>query len=229
MTIAARVLTPLLAAGLSLVAVVPAVATAPKTGTNGLTLTVNPRWNVAASAGAWTPYTVTVRNDAPGVFTGDLVLVPNPTRNFSYGTDSLPVYRTRLAVPGGTQRMTQIYVVEAPSGHHAELRDDQGRVVAGADPNFALPSGSAVAVLSDLPQAEQKISATLKSLTRLDVGLSQFSGPQAFPTAVVDLSGLNAVILDQFDTGTLDHAQAQALKDFVGLGGTLILTGGGSW
>ena len=229
MTIAARVLAPLLAAGLLLIALAPGVAAAPKTGPTGLTVTVNPRWNVAASAGAWAPYTVTVRNDGPRIFNGDVVLVPNPTRNSPLSADSLPVYRTRLAVPSGTERTAQIYVVEAPSGHHAELRDAQGRVVASADPNFALPSGSAVAILSDLPQAEQKISATLKSFTRLDVGLSQFASPQAFPSAVVGLSGLNAVILDQFDSGTLDQVQAQALKDFVGLGGTLILTGGGSW
>ena len=229
MTVAARVLAPLIAAGLLFIALAPRVAAAPKAGTNGLTLTVNPRWNVAASAGAWTPYNVTVRNGAPGVFNGDVVLVPNPTRNFPLAADSLPLYRTRVAVPGGTERTTQIYVVEAPSGHHAELRDDQGRVVASADSNFALPSGSAVAILSDLPQAEQKISATLKTLTSLDVGLSEFAHPQAFPTAVVALSGLNAVILDQFDSGALNQAQVQALKDFVGLGGALILTGGGSW
>ncbi|HKT59867.1 MAG TPA: hypothetical protein VJQ46_07430, partial [Gemmatimonadales bacterium] len=68
MTIAARVLAPLLAAGLLLIALAPGVAAAPKTGPTGLTVTVNPRWNVAASAGAWAPYTVTVRNDGPGIF-----------------------------------------------------------------------------------------------------------------------------------------------------------------
>lgn len=228
MTIAARVLAPLLASALYFIAMAPAFGAAPTTGTTALTLTVSPRWNVSASAGSWTPYTVTVRNDAPGTFSGDVVLVPNPTRNSPFPADSLPLYRTRLTVPSGTERTVQIYVVEAPSGHHAELRDDQGRVAASADPNFALPTGPAVAILSDLPQAERKISATLKSLSRLDVGISQFASPQAFPTAVVYLSGLNGLILDQFDSGTLDRAQMQALRDFVGLGGTLILTGGGS-
>jgi hypothetical protein len=45
----------------------------------------------------------------------------------------------------------------------------------------------------------------------------------------VYLSGLNGVIVDQFDSGALSQPQIQALKDFVGLGGTLILAGGASW
>jgi hypothetical protein len=84
-------------------------------------------------------------------------------------------------------------------------------------------------VLSDLPQAEQKISAPLRAMTRLDAMLARFSSPPTFPTNAVFLTGLNGIVLDQFDSASLSQAQVQALKDYVGLGGTLILAGGASW
>ena len=213
-------------AGLLLVAWAPPARSVPA---GGLTVTLGQRWKVAGSIGAWTPYTVTVRYDGPGAFNGDVVLVPNLNRSGPLPSDYFPQYRSPLTVPSGAVRTAEIYVIEAPGGYHAELRDTQGRVVATAAPNFALPTGAAVAVLSDLPQAEQRISAPLKSLSRIEVGISQFASAQAFPGGVVHLSALNGLIIDQFDSGALDHAQMQALKDFVGLGGTLILVGGSSW
>lgn len=212
-------------AGLLLIAWAPPAAAAPA---GGLTLTLSQRWKVAGSVGAWTPYTATVRYDGPGAFNGDVFLVPNTTRSGPFTVD-FPQYRSPVIVPGGAERTAQIYVIEAPGGYHAELRDEQGRVVATAAPNFAVPSGAAVAILSDLPQAEQRISAPLKSSSRIEVGISQFASAQAFPNSVVYLSALNGLIIDQFDSGALDHAQVQTLKDFVGLGGTLILVGGSSW
>lgn len=213
-------------AGLLLVTWAPPAGAAPA---GGLTVTLGQRWKVAAAIGAWTPYTVTVRYDGPGTFDGDVFLVPNLTPSGPFPPNSFPQYRSTLTVPSGTERTAQIYVIEAPGGYHAELRDARGRVVATAAPNFALPTGAAVAILSDLPQAEQRISAPLKSLSRIEVGISQFASPQAFPSSVVYLSALNGLIIDRFDSGALDHAQMQALKDFVGLGGTLILVGGSSW
>ena len=213
-------------AGLLLFAWAPPAGAAPS---GGLTVTLGQRWKVAGSIGAWTPYTVTVRYDGPGTFNGDVFLVPNLSRSGPLPSDYFPQYRSPLTVPSGSERTAQIYVIEAPGGYHAELRDTHGRVVVTAASNFAAPNGAAVAILSDLPQAEQRISAPLKSLSRIEVGISQFASTQAFPSGVVYLSALNGLIIDQFDSGALDHAQMQALKDFVGLGGTLILVGGSSW
>jgi len=67
--------------------------------------------------------------------------------------------------------------------------------------------GSALAILSDLPQAEQKISAPLHARSRLDSSLARFPSPQSFPTNAVYLSGLNGIVLDQFDSASLSQAQ----------------------
>jgi hypothetical protein len=89
-------------------------------------------------------------------------------------------------------------------------------------------ASAALAILSDQPLAGQHIAAPLKTLSQLDVAISQFSSVQSFPSSAVFLSGLDGVILDQFNSATLSQPQLQALKDFVGLGGTLILGGGSS-
>src|SRR5262249_31155582 len=36
-------------------------------------------------------------------------------------------------------------------------------------------------------------------------------------------------VIDQFDTATLSEAQVQALRDYVGFGGTLVVAGGSGW
>lgn len=196
---------------------------------NGLKITVAQRWKVAGNTGGWTPYLVTVRNDGPGNFNGEVGLVPTQTPRGSPPYDSIPRYRGALSVPARTQRTAAIYVIETPGGYHAELYDAQGRVAGRADPDPASRAGSALAILSDHPAAAQRIGAPLNALGQIGVALSRFTPAQPFPTNAVYLSGLNGVIIDQFDSGSLNGAQVQALKDFVGLGGTLIEAGGASW
>jgi len=195
----------------------------------GLTLTVAQRWNQVPGPGMWSPYAVTVRNDGASGFEGQVVLSADLPRNTPYPPDAFPPYHSAVSVPRGSQRTTVIAVTEAPGRYHAELRDLEDRVVASADPPGAVRAGAAVAVLSDLPGAEQRIAAPLRTLTRVDVALSRFASARDFPAHAVDLSGLNGVVLDQFGTGALDAAQVRALEDFVGLGGVLVEAGGASW
>src|SRR5262245_40175653 len=96
-------------AGLLLIAWAPPARAAPA---GGLTVTLGQRWKVAGPIGAWTPYTATVRYDGPGVFNGDVFLVPNTTRSGPFPAD-FPQYRSPLTVASGTERTAQIYVVEA--------------------------------------------------------------------------------------------------------------------
>ena len=198
---------------------------------SGLTVTVAQRWKVTGSVSTWLPYTVTVRNDGRGTFGGDVFLVPDQAFNKGpYPPDSFPQYRASIVVPAQSERTTTINVLEANSGYRAELRDSQGKVLATAAPDGSnARASSAVAVLSDLPTAERRIAAAVKTISGLSVGLSSFASAEAFPASVSNLSGLNGVILDQFNTAALSEAQIQALRDFVGLGGSLIEVGGASW
>lgn len=216
-------LVPLL---LSFAVPVPAAAAAQQ-----VSITLTHRWGTAMAPGLWSPYTVTVHNAGAGTFQGDVVLVPTQ-QNFSPGptsVQSLPTYRAPVIVPSGSDRSVTAYLVEANSGYHAELRDTNGTLVSSADPASAPRANAAVGVLSDVARAAQKIGAPLSSLSQINVAVAGFAGAQDFPSSAVELSGLNGLIVDQFDLATLDRAQLQALRDFVGLGGALIEVGGASW
>jgi hypothetical protein len=196
----------------------------------GTTLTLSRLWNQAANIGSWTPYAITVRNAGPGTFNGTAVLVPNSSSGTGgpVSPDSFPRYQAGVSVPAGNVRTLTAYAIEPSSGYHAELLDPQGRILATADPAQASASGPSVAVVSDLPQAEQRISALLRSQGQLDAAVSGIASSRALPSDVIRLSGLNALVLDQFDSGTLSADQQRALRDFVGLGGTLVEVGGAS-
>jgi hypothetical protein len=216
-----------LVAGLLLAGWAPA-ATADQA--TDLTLTMAQRWRQVPSPGSWSPYLLTVRNAGTRNFSGDLVLVPNPIPMGPayFEPRSQPVYHGPVSVPAGTSHATAVTVVEPPAGYHAELRDGD-RVVARADPAPAPRAATAVAVLSDVTSADQRVGTPLRTLGgRADVAVSRLGGPD-LPASAVSLSGLNGLVLDQFDAGALSAGQVRAVEDFVALGGTLIETGGASW
>src|SRR5690348_14245657 len=116
---------PLLLAGWS----VPAAAQA-----TSPTLTLARQWNQGGSAGAWTPYAITVRNDGPGTFTGTALLVSDGGYTRGGPPMSFPQYRAAVAVPAGAQRTLTVFAIEPSGGYRAELRDTQGRLLATASP-----------------------------------------------------------------------------------------------
>lgn len=225
-----RALAVLLAAGASLLAVpVPAAAA----GSPNLSLTLAERWQVSQQ-GIWTPYVATVRNDGPADFAGSVLLTATESSRGPAGI--WPQYRAAITVPRGTERSVTIFVLDAPAGYGARLVDTAGHtMVDGVTANGLTTGGYAVGVLSDQPQAAQKIEA-LRPLAGLSGGgvqagikVSRFASAQAFPTNAVFLSGLHAVVIDDFDVSTLSDAQVRALRDFVGLGGNLLAAGGAAW
>jgi hypothetical protein len=197
--------------------------------TTGLTIQLTQRWNVTGNVGTWAPYTVTVRNGGPSTFSGEVTLVPDPSFNGPYPPDSFPPYRSAVHVAPGGQASVPMYVQEPQGSYHAELRDAQGALVARATAANATRASAAVAVLSDVAGADQRISAPLTTLTRLDVAVSRFPSAAAFPTDAAHLSGLNGLVVDDFDTGSLGAGQVRAIEDFVALGGVLVEVGGASW
>jgi hypothetical protein len=197
-----------------------------------ITLTLTQRWPLASSPGTWTPYVLTVTDSGGQGFTGDAYLVPSAGPAFGTATTNTvyPVYHTSVSVGRNSQRSIVLYVIDAPAGYQAELKDSTGRVIAAASAQSPQQQGSsAVGILSDLGQADQTIAAALRARTKVDTSLTHFTSAQDFPTSAVYLSGLSTLIVDQFEGAGLSQAQLQALKDFVGLGGTLIEAGGASW
>ena len=225
-----RALPLLLATGGSLLGAIPVHA-----ADTPVTLTLNQRWN-AGQQGAWTPYVATVRNDGAADFAGDVTLHPVQNSRSPGGLQLWPDYHARINVPHGSERSATFYVLEPPSGYAASLTDSSGNSVAsGVTISGRADAAYAIAVLSDQPQAGSRIEA-LKLLTSSGgyttasgLRASRFGSAQEFPTNAVFLTGLNAVVVDDFDISTLSDAQVRALRDFVGLGGSLVATGGASW
>jgi hypothetical protein len=200
----------------------------------GLSLQLTIGWDGGAVAGTWIPYQVNVRNDNPSRdFNGSVVIRPRgptagtTTAGSSFGT----TYAQAISVPHASQRTLTIYgaYLDASgggSGYSADFEDRVGTVIARS-PIVALASGRlAIGLLSDSLQAAGQIKDV--SLQAASTGVVQFS-PQTLPAGAALLGGLGAVVIDNFDSSALSQAQDQALEEYVGLGGQLVLAGGSGW
>ncbi|MDQ6771426.1 MAG: hypothetical protein M3024_00305 [Candidatus Dormibacteraeota bacterium] len=192
-----------------------------------VTLSVSPRWNATQPQGAWNPYVVTVRNSSGVEVAGDVTL--EPLASYIDQPVDLPAHRLHVAVPRGSQRQSVVYLLDAAAGYRARLRDSGGRILAEAASTVSSRASTVIGVLSDLPQADQKISAVLGTSSAVRLIASHFGSIAAFPANAVQLTGLHGVVIDQLDSAALSQAQLQALHDFVGLGGFLVEVGGPSW
>src|SRR6202521_5123924 len=198
---------------------------------SSLTVTVSPRWGVT-SPGNWIPYEVVVRNDGAASFEGDVVLAPaGPPFQQGGGyvpSDQFPHYSKHVTVAPLSQQKVEIMVFDASFGYSAEVRDTSGNTVAKA--TLQQTSGAnayTVGVLSDARGADVAIQGAASLPT--GVIATRFNGATDFPTSALDLTGLQAIVIDGFDSASLSPAQMRALTDFVGLGGNLVITGGASW
>ncbi len=225
-----RALAAVTVAGASLVAMPPTA----HADAGQLSLALSNRWQ-SSQPGFWTPYVATVRNDGATDFSGDVVLQPIESAKLSAA--GWPAYRAHVVVPHGSERSVTLYVVDAPSGYAATLKDPGGHdVIVNQSPSTISAASYTVGVLSDQPQAGQKIES-LKPLGDASgyqsgvqgIKVSRFGSAQGFPTNAVYLAGLHAVVVDDFDASTLSDAQLRALRDFVELGGSLVVAGGSAW
>jgi hypothetical protein len=59
--------------------------------------------------------------------------------------------------------------------------------------------------------------------------VAAFGTTRGFPSSSLLLATYATVVITQVDTAALSAVQLQALRDFIGLGGTLVVTGGADW
>jgi hypothetical protein len=194
----------------------------------------------ATGTGSWIRYLVTVKNLADGDFDGDLMLVDQVQDREQTAASLLPDI-------GGAPRIPTAPVVAGQSAYqvHLLVRSRTTEQVAMLAPAFftavqAVMGGQLlafqsviqgpmipVAVLSDQETAADAIQAL--RFDRFNPRVMQISLARRFPSSAIQLAGYTAVVIDQFDSSTLSQAQVQSLRQFVGFGGTLILSGGSGW
>ncbi len=194
----------------------------------------------AAGTGNWVRYLVTVQNVGTLAFKGDVLLLDTQDRtNTPSGTPissltqnprlptppevaAQPGYRVHLTVPGGKTRTVAVTAPE--SFNYAQiLNGAQVITEAEVQRSVLLP----VAVLSDVETAAQAIGGL--QFDRITPRVAAFSSAHSFPSNPLQLATYAAVVITQTDTAALSAVQLHALRDFVGLGGTLVLTGGADW
>jgi hypothetical protein len=202
---------------------------------------------VQTGSGSWVRYIVTVKNAGDVDFSGQVVLlnradpllgsgsgsgnpVTQPPPRIPTKVPQLPAaapdagYEIHVVVPA---RQTVIRVITAPDRYTvvAAARDSDGNMVqsANVDRSLYVP----VAVLSPSPIAVQQVQAV-----RFDdwvIRVTQYPDAKSFPSSAIGLAGFVALVIDQFPAQSLSDAQRLAVRDFVGQGGSLVVTSGADW
>jgi hypothetical protein len=195
----------------------------------------------ATGTGNWVRYLLSVHNIGDQRFSGDVLLVDSQDQSNAGATPSPvpnlekqprvptppqaaaePGYRAHLTVQ---PRSTRTIAVTAPDSFNDAQIQVNGQVLADAAVERAVQLP--VAVLSDVETAASAIGAL--QFDRITPRVAEFGSTRTFPANALLLATYAVVVLDQVDTAGLSGAQLQALRDFVGLGGTLLLTGGADW
>ncbi len=193
-----------------------------------------------AGAGGWARYLITVEDLADGTFDGDVLLTePTPPAAVStpvalalpFATARLPVppmtagqsaYRVHVTVPSRTSRA---FTILAPPSFTTVEAVMQGQVLdaEAVQRTTAIP----VAVLS----ATDGPASAIAGLRFGGVGtrVDAYGSARDVPSDPLFLAGYAAIVIDDFDSAALSPAQVQALREFVGLGGSLVLVGGPGW
>jgi hypothetical protein len=199
--------------------------------------------NVAAGEdgrGAWVPYTLTVRNLGSQDFTGRLLMLKTAApvtaravRVSIPGLGSLPApitpggqaappdagYQFPVALSGRHKQTFNFYAPDDFIG--VVVQDALGRQVAEGEVDDR--RSVAVGALGD----SQTLAGDLQAIRIGDytARVTQWDAGIPFPVDAVYLSGYTTVILDRYDSGRLTRPQLASLKEFVGLGGELVLAG----
>lgn len=177
------------------------------------------------------PEAVTTSSSPPTVLAieGQAVTAPLPrNRGASTTSPPWPTYRVPVAVPPGTEKTLTVVVLQAEFGFGVELVA-AGRVLArAAGPVPAGKQRIAMLLLNEVTGAEAKLEA-LPRTAHEGLDVIQLQAARDFPDVALHLAGLDAVVLDDFDTATLTGRQLRALQDYVSLGGSLVLGGGAAW
>src|SRR5207245_245540 len=188
----------------------------------------------ATGTGNWVRYLLSVHNVGNQTFGGDVLLIDTQDQNNIVTASPVPnlkrlprlptppevaaqpAYRAHVTVPG---RTTRTIAVTAPDSFNYAQVLSGNHVLADAavERSVMLP----VAVLSDVETAARAIGAL--EFDRIAPRVAVFGSTRSFPPNPLLLATYAVVVIDQVDTAGLSGAQVQALRDFVGLGGTLLV------
>ena len=234
----------------ALVGASPAVADG-----NAPTVGLSVGWGADSSGGgtaapsSWLPFTalISIPSGRPA-WTGTLVIRPKAPPNdvpggsfgrglgsgFNLGGGGGPIYQQAVTVRPDTPRTVVVYgqyPSEGTAAYEAVLTDSRGVAIATSSAASLRPNYVTIGILSEAPSADSLFRAVVFGAPPQSpqVRGHHFDKVENLPSNALALSGFHALVIDDFDSSTLSQAQAQALQDYVGFGGSLILGGGAGW
>lgn len=134
-----------------------------------------------------------------------------------------PLYRTTVTLAAQSEKAVTTVLLEAPFGYRAEYRDLAGKLVASQPDRASVVVGRSTWNVAFLGTAGDEL------LARSGLNITSLGSGIGLSADALEMSGLQAVIINDFDSASLTAAQLSTLKTFVGLGGHLILGGGSAW
>lgn len=217
-----RALTILILSVLLLLLAAPAQAQ--EDGDDGLTLSVRAGFDGAYRGDDWMPVTVRAANEGPDV-EGHLRVV------ISRGPGDETVYTQPISLPNRSDKRQTLYVYlpNLVGELTVELRDAQGDLLRSAE-SQALDRMSDEELLYGVVSSEPAVWTFLEQAgpagAPATVALLEMSD---LPEAGAAWDALDVLVFNNVDSARLTPAQQDALRGWVGLGGTLVITGGAGW
>jgi len=211
-----------LAAALALVqAVVPARAQSP----GGVSLSASAGFDGYFSEGHWIPVRVGLANDGPEAeVLLEVLLQPSPSGRVREHSQT-------ISLAAGARKIVSVYVFPAGGTRSVRVRLlAQDRLISQTD--FPLISLSGTDMLIGVMAADPTPFNRMRDPTgstmarRLEIA---WLTAESLPDQGSALAGLDGMIIDDQDTGTLTASQRQALAAWVASGGRLLVCGGPSW
>ena len=135
-----------------------------------------------------------------------------------------------VVLPAGTMKHFTAYLPSSPGTWTAEVVDPSGKVLAAARAQVTQSTSLRVAVVSDDPHALDQIGS-LQDVAQTFQGPPQaiHLTPGTLPDNAAALSAFGLVAVTNATTDALTAAQRRALDDYVGQGGSILVTGGDAW
>ncbi|MEO7519734.1 MAG: hypothetical protein ABIY58_13350 [Acidimicrobiales bacterium] len=140
-----------------------------------------------------------------------------------------PIYRKAITLAPGATKAISTVVLEAPYGYRAELRDRVGRMIAeqtAPSTGVVRRNRWAICLLGRSTDSEVIRRGVPGNDVLSGMQVSRSSTGGDLPDDAVGLSGLQVMVVNDFDASALNPRQRAAIRDFVGQGGSLVLGGG---
>ena len=191
----------------------------------GISLSASAGFDSYFKEGRWIPVRVGLANQGPDVE----VLLEVFSRPAAAGRASQ--YSQSISLPAGARKDAALYVYPTAGTRSLHIRlTVQDRLISESElPLIGLSSSDTlVGVIAADPTPFNLMRNPVGQMgaTRVEIAwLSAEDLPERGPA----LGGLDALIIDDQDTGTLSTAQRQALAAWVASGGRLLVCGGPNW